>query len=134
MFIAGMNEGSFPLRASRDWLYPHEERERLKKHGLVLEDISTETLLKEEHYFYQCACRATERLYLTRPLAADDGIETVPSYYIEELRRAIAPAELERKQIRSDIDSHDVQIDFERRRVSGEARSAKSRTRATHAN
>lgn len=108
MFIAGMNEGSFPLRASRDWLYPHEERERLKKHGLVLEDISTETLLKEEHYFYQCACRATERLYLTRPLAADDGIETVPSYYIEELRRAIAPAELERKQIRSDIDSHDV--------------------------
>ncbi len=109
LFIAGMNEGSFPLRASRDWLYPHEERERLKKHGLVLEDISTETLLKEEHYFYQCACRATERLYLTRPLAADDGIETVPSYYIEELRRAIAPAELERKQIRSDIDSHDVQ-------------------------
>jgi ATP-dependent helicase/DNAse subunit B len=109
MFIAGMNEGSFPLRASRDWLYPQEERERLKKHGLVLEDISTETLLKEEHYFYQCACRATERLYLTRPLAADDGIETVPSYYIEELRRAIAPAELERKQIRSDIDSHDVQ-------------------------
>ena len=109
MFIAGMNEGSFPLRASRDWLYPHEERERLKKHGLVLEDISTETLLKEEHYFYQCACRATERLYLTRPLAADDGIETVPSYYIEELRRAIAPAELKRKQIRSDIDSHHVQ-------------------------
>lgn len=109
MFIAGMNEGSFPLRASRDWLYPHEERERLKKHGLVLEDISTETLLKEEHYFYQCACRATERLYLTRPLAADDGIETVPSYYVEELRRAIAPSELVRQQIRSDIDSHDVQ-------------------------
>ena len=108
MFIAGMNEGSFPLRASRDWLYPHEERERLKKHGLVLEDISTETLLKEEHYFYQCACRATERLYLTRPLAADDGIETVQSYYIEELRRAITPAELERAQIRGDIDSHDV--------------------------
>ena len=109
LFIAGMNEGSFPLRASRDWLYPQEERERLKQHGLVLEDISTETLLKEEHYFYQCAARATERLYLTRPLAADDGIETVPSYYIEELRRAIAPAELVRTQIRSDIDSHDVQ-------------------------
>jgi ATP-dependent helicase/DNAse subunit B len=109
MFIAGMNEGSFPLRNPRDWLYPHEERERLKKHGLVLEDISNETLLKEEHYFYQCACRATERLYLTRPLAADDGIETVPSYYIDELERAIAPAEIVRKQIRSDIDSHDVQ-------------------------
>jgi ATP-dependent helicase/DNAse subunit B len=110
MFIAGMVEGGFPLRASRDWLYPHEERERLKKYGVVLEDISTGTLLKEEHYFYQCVCRATERLYLTRPLAADDGIETVPSYYIEELRRAITPAELEKKQIRSGVDTNDLKL------------------------
>ncbi len=108
MFIAGMIEGGFPLRAGRDWLYPHEERERLKKFGIVLEDISTDTLLKEEHYFYQCACRATEKLYLTRPLADDGGNETVPSYYIEELRRAIAPAELVRTQIRGDIDTHDL--------------------------
>lgn len=108
IFIAGLIEGSFPLRMSRDWLYPHEERERLKKDGVVLEDISTETLLKEEHYFYQSACRALERLYLTRPLAADDGIETVPSYYIEELKRAIAPAELEAKQIRGDINTREL--------------------------
>lgn len=108
VFVAGLIEGSFPLRMSRDWLYPHEERERLKKDGVVLEDISTETLLKEEHYFYQCACRATERLYLTRPLAADDGIETVPSYYIEELKRAIAPATLKSKQIRGDINTREL--------------------------
>ena len=108
MFIAGMNEGSFPLRTSRDWLYPHEERERLKKDGVVLEDISTETLVKEEHYFYQCACRATQRLYLTRPLAADDGIETVASYYIEELRRALAPTQLDSDQIRNDVSRSDI--------------------------
>ena len=108
IFIAGLNEGSFPLRTSRDWLYPHEERERLKKHGVILEDISAETLVKEEHYFYQCACRATERLYLTRPLAADDGIETVASYYIEELRRAIAPTEIDADQVRSDITRQDM--------------------------
>ena len=67
--LPGLVEGGFPLRASRDWIYPHEERERLKRYGLTLEDISPATLLKEEHYFYQAACRATERLYLTRPLA-----------------------------------------------------------------
>jgi ATP-dependent helicase/DNAse subunit B len=108
VFIAGMIEGGFPLRAGRDWLYPHEERERLKKYGVVLEDISTDTLLKEEHYFYQAACRATDRLYLTRPLATSDGSETVASYYIEELTRAIAPAQLIREQIRGDIDSRDL--------------------------
>jgi ATP-dependent helicase/nuclease subunit B len=108
MFIAGMNESSFPLRTSRDWLYPQEERERLKKAGVVLEDISTETLVKEEHYFYQCACRATDRLYLTRPLAAEDGIETVGSYYIEELRRAMAPTELDSDQVRNDLSRSDI--------------------------
>jgi superfamily I DNA/RNA helicase len=100
IFIAGMVEGGFPLRASRDWLYPHEERERLKKYGVVLEDISTDTLLKEEHYFYQAACRATDRLYLTRPLALSDGNESVASYYLEELGRAIAPAKIAARQIR----------------------------------
>ena len=51
------------MSASRDWIYPHEERERLKHYGLTLEDISPNSLLKEEHYFYQTACRALERLY-----------------------------------------------------------------------
>jgi ATP-dependent helicase/DNAse subunit B len=108
VFIAGMIEGGFPLRVSRDWLYPQEERLRLQKHGIFLEDISTGTLLKEEHYFYQAACRATERLYLTRPLALNDGAETVASYYIEELRRAIAPELIEVKQVRGDIDARDA--------------------------
>jgi ATP-dependent helicase/DNAse subunit B len=108
VFIAGMIEGGFPLRTSRDWLYPHEERVRLQKHGIFLEDISTDTLLKEEHYFYQAACRATEELYLTRPLALNDGSEPVASYYVEELKRAIAPQELAVTQIRGDVDGRSV--------------------------
>ena len=105
LFIAGLVEGGFPLSASRDWLYPHEERERLKSYGLTLEDISPNTLLKEEHYFYQAACRATERLYLTRPLMLEGDKETVASYYIDELRRAIAPAKLAREPVaRPDYD------------------------------
>jgi ATP-dependent helicase/DNAse subunit B len=91
VFIAGLTEGGFPLSASRDWIYPHEERDRLKEYGLTLEDISPNTLLKEEHYFYQVACRATERLVSHRPLMLGDDSETVASYYIDELRRAIAP-------------------------------------------
>ena len=104
IFIAGLIEGGFPLRASRDWIYPHEERERLKEYGLALEDISPATLLKEEHYFYQCACRATERLYLSRPLMLEDDSETVASYYVDELRRAVAPFAVETEIVRSDYE------------------------------
>jgi ATP-dependent helicase/DNAse subunit B len=108
VFIAGLIEGGFPLRASRDWIYPHEERERLKKYGLTLEDISPATLLKEEHYFYQAACRATERLYLSRPLLLEDDSETVASYYIDELQRAIAPLELKQEPLRRDYDGKEL--------------------------
>lgn len=104
VFISGLVEGGFPLRASRDWIYPHEERERLKRYGLTLEDISPATLLKEEHYFYQAACRATERLYLTRPLVLADDSETVASYYIDELRRAVSPFGIEAEPIRRDYE------------------------------
>jgi ATP-dependent helicase/DNAse subunit B len=109
LFIAGLVEGGFPLRASRDWIYPHEERERLKKYGLTLEDISPATLLKEEHYFYQCACRATKRLYLSRPLLLEDDSETVASYYIDELRRAIAPRTIEPEVVRRDYDGKEIE-------------------------
>ena len=109
IFIAGLVEGGFPLRASRDWIYPHEERERLKRdYDLTLEDISPATLLKEEHYFYQAACRATERLYLSRPLLLDDGTETVASYYINELARAIQPLKLENVPVRRDFDGAEI--------------------------
>jgi ATP-dependent helicase/DNAse subunit B len=104
VFIAGLVEGGFPLRVSRDWIYPHEERERLKRYGLTLEDISPATLLKEEHYFYQAACRATDRLYLSRPLMLEDDSETVASYYIDEIKRAIAPLQIHSETIRRDYD------------------------------
>ena len=108
VFVAGLIEGGFPLSASRDWIYPHEERDRLREYGLTLEDISPNTLLKEEHYFYQTACRATERLYLTRPLMLEDDTETVASYYIDELRRAIAPYRVETEIVRRDYDGKDL--------------------------
>ena len=108
VFIAGLTEGGFPLTASRDWIYPHEERDRLKQYGLTLEDISPNTLLKEEHYFYQVACRATERLYLTRPLLLGDDSETVASYYIDELRRAVAPLKVATETVRRDYDGKNI--------------------------
>ena len=108
IFLAGLIEGGFPLSASRDWIYPHEERDRLREYGLTLEDISPNTLLKEEHYFYQVTCRATERLYLTRPLLLGDDSETVASYYVDELRRAIAPFRLETEIVRRDYDGKNL--------------------------
>ena len=101
IFIAGLVEGHFPMRPRHDWIYPHEERTRLRKYGLTLEDTSPTTLLKEEHYFYQAACRATERLYLTFPVVSNDGAETVESYYLNEFKRALLPLKVETMDLTS---------------------------------
>lgn len=108
LFIAGLVEGGFPLRVPRDWIYPPDERERLARFGLTLEDISASTLMKEEHYFYQAACRAIERIYLTRPLVLENGAETVASYYIDELKKAVEPLEPFEPTIRKRYDGENL--------------------------
>ena len=108
IFIAGLIEGGFPLRTPRDWIYPYEERERLTQYGLTLEDISPATLLKEEHYFYQASCRATERLYLSLPLMLEGENETVASYYIDELTQAVAPFSIPTETVRRDFNGREL--------------------------
>ena len=45
---------------------------------------------------------------MLRPLLLEDGSETVASYYIEELRRAVAPAEIKAENMRRDFDGKEV--------------------------
>lgn len=89
IFVPGMVEGGFPPRLPGDWLYPPAERERLKEHGLILEDISPATLVKEEHYFYQVVCRATQAVHLSYPTVGAEDQELVPSSFLAEIQRLV---------------------------------------------
>ncbi len=93
VFVVGLVEGEFPQRARTDWIYPQTERANFREAGLPLEDISPEeSLRREEHDFYQAVCRATERLYVTRPITGDDDGDTIPSYFLAEVERATGVA------------------------------------------
>ena len=90
VFVVGLVEGEYPVRARTDWIYPQTERTNLHDAGLPLEDISPEeSLAREEHAFYQTVCRATARLILTRPVTDDEGGDTIPSYFVMEVERAL---------------------------------------------
>ncbi len=90
IFAPGLVEGGFPSRLPGDWIYPAAERERLKEDGLTLEDISPATLAKEEHYFYQVACRATRALHLSYPAVGAEDEELTASSFLAEIAR-LAP-------------------------------------------
>lgn len=109
LFVAGLVEGEFPERSRGDWIYPQHERDNLKEVGLALEDISPEESLRaEEHYFYQVACRATQILYLCRPLLTDDDSETVPSYFLSEIERVLPKEAIERWNATTGFDGETI--------------------------
>lgn len=126
VFVVGLVDGEFPARPHEDWIYPAGERAALAAGGVALEShAARDILVREEHYFYQAASRATERLVLLRPLYDDSESETSPSYFIEEVARALGfrrlrpapsaagpdvlristPVELARAAVRTDTDA-----------------------------
>ncbi|MBI3951407.1 MAG: PD-(D/E)XK nuclease family protein [Acidobacteria bacterium] len=88
VLIAGLTEGQFPMAPERDWIYPHQEREKLAEAGLFLKDLSPRSFeAKEACFFYLAACQATERLYLTYPRSSATGEQNVISSFMEEVQR-----------------------------------------------
>lgn len=87
VFLAGLTEGQFPQTPTRDWVYPYGERKKLADCGLYLEDLSPVLFQrKEEHFFYQCVCQATDYLYLSFPRTFEENEETIVSSFLEEVR------------------------------------------------
>jgi RecB family exonuclease len=82
--LLGMAEGEFPALVSEDHFVRDEDRAALQAHGVHLRP-STES--NEAEYFYEAACRPSERLLLTRPRIADNGATWLPSPHWEEVRR-----------------------------------------------
>lgn len=87
VFVAGLTQGVFPQTPRWDWMYSPSDRQRLADFGLHLEDLSPiDFHRKENHFFYQCAAQAIERLFLSYPRTLGGDEETVPSIYIDDIR------------------------------------------------
>jgi ATP-dependent helicase/DNAse subunit B len=85
LFLAGLNETSFPRSRNDDCLYSEGERQELNRHGLSLGD---RTLRAQEELlmFYGVVTRARKQLVLTYPVVSDDGQPLSPSPYLSALR------------------------------------------------
>ncbi len=91
VFVAGLLEKVFPMQVREDPLLSDWER-KLMNGGLehpLAECLPRQDI--ERFFFYVAVTRAKERLYLSCPHLDFEGKESLPSFYLEEVKELFGP-------------------------------------------
>lgn len=87
MFVLGVNEGVLPAKMKEDGILSEPERETLTGLGLPMAEGSRRKLLDEQFLIYCAFCTPSERLWLSYPLADEEGKTLLPSDVIRQMKR-----------------------------------------------
>ena len=86
IFAAGINEGVLPAKISDEGILTDEDREFLLTKGIKLAPSSRVRLLDENFLAYKTFTAPSELLYVSWPLANEEGKSLIPSSYIKRLK------------------------------------------------
>jgi ATP-dependent helicase/DNAse subunit B len=85
LFVCGLQEGAFPVRARPQPLLSDDERRRLAElSGLMLGELQ-DVLASERYLLYAAVSRPEERLILSWHVADDDGEPTSRSLFVDDV-------------------------------------------------
>jgi ATP-dependent helicase/DNAse subunit B len=100
VFVLGLEEGSLPRRSPATPFLDDDERRRLGPHLRRADAVS-----RDRYLFYTACTRPTERLYLVREAASDDGSPREASPFWEEVAGAFPADEVARWTTRRPLSS-----------------------------
>ncbi|WP_223592898.1 helicase-exonuclease AddAB subunit AddB [Neobacillus bataviensis] len=86
VFVVGVNEGVLPGKISGDGILADEDREMLVDAGIKVAPSSRTRLLDENFLAYKAFTAPSEILYVSYPLANDEGKALIPSSYIKRIK------------------------------------------------
>ncbi|ULT58097.1 helicase-exonuclease AddAB subunit AddB [Neobacillus drentensis] len=86
VFVVGVNEGVLPAKISDEGILAEEDRELLLAAGMNVAPSSRTRLLDENFLAYKAFTAPSEFLYVSYPLANDEGKALIPSSYIKRLK------------------------------------------------
>jgi ATP-dependent helicase/nuclease subunit B len=84
-FVIGVNEGVIPAKTVEDGILTENEREILQELNIKVAPSSREQLLNEPFAIYLALTSSSERLYITSPLANEEGKSLAPSILLKRL-------------------------------------------------
>ena len=87
VFVPGVGDGVLPAKQVNSGLLNETERQYLKTKGIELAPGIVEKLHEEQFLVYTALTRASDRLYLSYPLADAEGKALRPSPVIERIKK-----------------------------------------------
>ena len=87
VFVLGVNEGVIPSKMKEDSVLSEPEREKLTGLGLPMAEGSRRKLLDEQFLIYCSFCTPSQCLWLSYPLADEEGKMLLPSEIIRHMKR-----------------------------------------------
>jgi len=102
VFLAGLLEKQFPIQIKEDPILSDLERHTLNEKGEVLKERLPRQAF-ERYLFYLAVTRANEHLILSYPRFNLEGKETLPSFYVEEVRLLFSGNLLSKEQHVTDV-------------------------------
>ncbi|MFB8421599.1 helicase-exonuclease AddAB subunit AddB [Priestia megaterium] len=85
-FVLGVNDGVIPAKPKSDGLLSEKEREQLLESGLLLAPTGRQKLFDEQFLIYLALSSSSEKLYVSYPLANEEGKTLLPSLVINRLK------------------------------------------------
>lgn len=92
-FVLGVSDGVLPARPGREGIFTDAERERLQEAGLILSPGRRRRLFDEQFLVYVALTRAGERLWLSYPLADEEGRAVMPSVVVARVKELLPKIE-----------------------------------------
>ncbi|WP_026582427.1 helicase-exonuclease AddAB subunit AddB [Bacillus sp. J33] len=84
-FVIGLNEGVLPAKFTEDGVLADEDREILQANGMKLAPGSRTRLLDEEFLAYKAFVTPSHKLFISYPLANEEGKALMPSPFIKRM-------------------------------------------------
>lgn len=95
-FIVGANDGVIPARPKEEGILTEDDREFLHYQGVELAPTARQQLLDENFVIYMGLASPSERLFLSYPMADEEGKALLPSVIIKRMQEMFPQIEQKR--------------------------------------
>ena len=94
-FVIGVNDGVYPKRMDHEGLLSDTEREWFSQIGFELAPTSKMRLLDENYLVYKAFTASSDYLFVSYPIADNEGKALLPSMYIKKLQQLVGNVPIE---------------------------------------